>query len=250
MKTKKNAPTKRVSRRAFIGASVGALASMGLSGCSQQEEPPKLNDDTPATPLPKRLPDASPNSENPFGVDMNVNTDTIDEYLGLEGVSYREMRMLEDPADFAALDGNSDLDITIEGFRITPLPYLATLPTLPVEGAYMGDRLFDVVWSDDEQVISVTPRYEEAEQIIEELFPRESDLVLMCGGGGYAGMMRKLLLFLGWDGKRIYNIGGGWNYTGYHAVQLISYADDGAKTYHLWRADQAAINFDQLTPIA
>ena len=29
----------------------------------------------------------------------------------------------------------------------------------------------------------------------------------MCGGGGYAGMTKKLLVSLGWDENKIYNVG-------------------------------------------
>ncbi len=29
----------------------------------------------------------------------------------------------------------------------------------------------------------------------------------MCGGGGYAGMTKNLLISLGWDKDKIYNVG-------------------------------------------
>ena len=43
----------------------------------------------------------------------------------------------------------------------------------------------------------------------------------MCGGGGYAGMTKALLINLGWDEKKLYNIGGNWAYQGKHGYELI-----------------------------
>ena len=38
-----------------------------------------------------------------FGVDANINESTIDNYLGRSDSVYRDMRMLKDPADYAAI---------------------------------------------------------------------------------------------------------------------------------------------------
>ena len=51
----------------------------------------------------KILPD--PKAENSFygeqfGVDANINMETIDKYLELKGVVYRDMRMLKDPIEY------------------------------------------------------------------------------------------------------------------------------------------------------
>ena len=36
----------------------------------------------------------------------------------------------------------------------------------------------------------------------------------MCGGGGYAGMTKNMLVSLGWDKDKIYVVGGYWFYEG------------------------------------
>ena len=196
------------------------------------------------------LPAASPDPESMFGVDANVNMDTIDDYLGLRGVAYRDMRMLKDPADYASIGGDSLLSVAIEGFEVVPMPYVGTLQELPVSGAYDGDRLFDITWADDGTVAQATPRYAESQQIVEDLFPRDEPIVLCCGGGGYAGMMRQLLIYLGYDASRLYNAGGVWDYTGYYPVELAKYDDaTGDTTYFMWRAVMADIDFDQLTAV-
>ena len=63
------------------------------------------------------LPVAEPNPENPFGVDMNVNMDSIDDYLNLSDAVYRDMRMPVDPYDYDAIGGSSIASATIEGDR-------------------------------------------------------------------------------------------------------------------------------------
>ena len=56
-----------------------------------------------------QLPSAEPDPDSDFGVDLNVNMDTIDDYLGIPGVAYRDMRLLKDPADYSAIGGDSVL---------------------------------------------------------------------------------------------------------------------------------------------
>lgn len=230
-----------IERRALFVSAASLAVSIGLcslSGCSQHSE---------KAPALAALPEARPNPDNDFLIDENINMVTIDDYLGRSDVAYRDMRMVHDPADYAAIGGDSELSLVIKGFRVVPYPYIGTLQELPVAGAYDGERLFDVVWSGVE-VASATPRYGESSLILEELFPRDRAIFLMCGGAGYAFMMRQLLVFLGWNPELLYNIGGAWDYTGYHSVELAS-TENGNTTYHLWRADIANLDFDYLTKL-
>lgn len=240
-----------VSRRAFVGVTAGLLTTLSLSGCATAPEEKKSIPETKpvdeAVTPSQALPAPAPDPESPFGVDKNVNMQTIDSFLESCDFELRDMRMLKDPANYAELGGNADLDMTIEGAKIVPYPYIGTLQELPVPGAYEGDRLFDVTWAEDGTVASAKPRYEQSMQIIEDLFPQDRPIVLMCGGGGYAGMMHELLKYLGWDESLLYNAGGEWDYTGYHALQLISYDEAGSPTFYSWRANYAPINFDELT---
>lgn len=194
------------------------------------------------------LPPSEPDENSQFGVDKNINIETIDNWLGRDDVIYRDVRMLFDPAEYAAIGGDADLSHTIEGFKVVPYPYIATLSALPVSGAYDGDCLFSVTWSDDGSILSAEANYEESEMILEELFPKDKAIFLMCGGGGYSGMMKSLLIFLGWDTSKLYNIGGNWNYTGNHSLELIIYPEDanGNNIYATWRADYAYIDFSRL----
>lgn len=197
------------------------------------------------------LPAAQPDADSPFGVDKNINMSTIDSWLDRSDAIYRDVRLLFDPADYAAIGGEADLSRTIEGFKIVPYPYIATLSELPVSGAYSGDALFTAYWDSDGKIISAKPNYEESLQIVEELFPKDKAIFLMCGGGGYSGMMKSLLTELGWDASKLYNIGGNWSYKGNRALELIVYPEkaDGNMIYATWRADYAYIDFSRLHKI-
>lgn len=234
---------------AALGAGLGVAASSASAWAEQADSSQRLALQADES-AQLQLPPASPDPDSPFSVDLNINMDTIDDYLGIPGVAYRDMRMLKDPADYASIGGDSVLSIALEGFKIVPFPYIGTLQELPVAGAYDGDRLFDIEWTDDGTVANAIPRYEQSELIISDLFPADKPIIVCCGGGGYAGMMRQLLIYLGYDGSCIYNAGGVWDYTGYYPVELARYDDQTDSTeYFMWRADQAQIDFAQLTRI-
>mgnify|MGYP003306326125 CR=1 FL=1 len=46
--------------------------------------------------------------------------------------------------------------------------------------------------------------YKESLEILEYYFPKDKNIFLMCGGGGYAGMTKTMLVTLGWDETKIY----------------------------------------------
>lgn len=224
-------------------------ALFSLCACNMQTEDKK--DGKTETTKVKELPKADADLDSQFGVDKNITVANIDEYLGRDDTVYRDMRMLFDPADYAAIGGDADLSFSIEGFKVVPYPYIATLQTLPVDGAYVGNCLFTVEWADDGSIVSVKENYKESMQALEELFPKDKNIMLTCGGGGYGGMMRVLLIKLGWDAEKLYNIGGSWEYKGDHRFEIISYPEDANEepVMATWRADYAYIEFDKLHPV-
>ncbi len=198
------------------------------------------------------LPPATPDETSMFGVDVNINIETIDQYLDRDDVVYRDVRMLFDPADYAAIGGDANLSATIRGFKIVPYPYLATLSELPVANAYAGETLYSLTWNEDGSIATAEPNFKESELILKDLFPQDQPIFIMCGGGGYAGMTKSLLIFLGWHADMLYNIGGNWAYTGDNALELIEYPEDANEDeiYATWRADYATIDFALLHPVA
>ena len=68
----------------------------------------------------------------------------------------------------------------------------------------------------------------------------------MCGGGGYAGMMKTMLSELGWDEDKIYNVGGYWYYEGDHNISVKNENKDGSISYDFWKVTYHDIDFDLL----
>ena len=81
--------------------------------------------------------------------------------------------------------------------------------------------------------------------ILEYLFPKDKTIFLMCGGGGYAGFTKNLLVSLGWDENKIYNVGGYWYYEGknYIEVKTDKYGDI---SYQFYKIPYHNIDFDTL----
>jgi rhodanese-related sulfurtransferase len=193
------------------------------------------------------LPPPEPDSTT-FGVDLNINIYSIDDYLERPDVTYIDVRMLYDPADFEAIGGISSLTRTLPGYRIVPYPFVGTLSAMPVGNAYEGDTLFDIEWGDGHTILSISPNYTESVIILDQIFPKDRVIFLMCGGGGYSALMRSLLINQGWDANLIYNTGGNWHYDGNRAVDLTISATN--RNIATWRANYAPILFEHLTPIS
>lgn len=190
------------------------------------------------------LPEVEDGVRGDLGVDKNINEATIDEYLNRGDAVYRDLRMLIDDADYEAIGGHSILTGFIKGFEVVPLPFLCHPEGLPEEvgKGYTGPALFTKVG--DEYIAN----YEESLKIIEGLFPRNKIIFLMCGGGGYAGMGKKLLIGLGYDPDKIYDVGGYWYYEGKNKVD-IEKQKDGHTYYAFDKVNYHEIDFHNLTPI-
>ncbi|MBR2067446.1 MAG: hypothetical protein IJ875_04205, partial [Solobacterium sp.] len=176
-----------------------------------------------------------------FGIDKNINEKTIDQYLNREDAVYRDMRMLIDEANYEAIGGDSYLSGYVEGFEIVPYPYLVNVEGLPEEvgTSYQGETLF----SHNED--GYHANFEESMSILEDLFPKDKTIFLMCGGGGYAGMTKNMLIDLGWDANKIYNTGGYWFYEGSHKVQ-IKHEENGKAYYDFHKVNYHPILFSAL----
>mgnify|MGYP007032389799 FL=1 len=67
----------------------------------------------------------------------------------------------------------------------------------------------------------------------------------MCGGGGYAGMMKEFLVSQGWNADRIYNTGGYWYYEGKNKVEVKT-EKYGEVSYDFWKIPYHEIDFKKL----
>ena len=175
-----------------------------------------------------------------LGIDKNINEKTIDKYLNRSDSVYRDMRMLKDPGNYEAIGGDSYLSGMIEGFEVVPYPLLTEVKGLPEEvgESYKGKTLFT------EENGKYKANYKESIKFLEYYFPKDKKIFLICGGGGYAGMTKNLLVSLGWDKNKIYNVGGYWNYDGKHNIKIKN-----GKKYDFWKVNYHDIDFDNLTEV-
>lgn len=213
------------------GIAVGVL--VGFLVFNKKEEEIKLKE------LPK--PEVTGGERGMLGIDKNINEETIDDYLGREDAVYRDMRMLKDPGNYEAIGGDSYLSGYVKGFEVVPYPYLTEVKGLPEEvgKSYTGKTLFK-----QNEDGTYTPNYEESLAYLEMYFPKDKVIFLMCGGGGYAGMTKSLLVSLGWDENKIYDVGGYWFYNGKNNVQV----KNGDK-YDFWKVTYHDIDFKSLTEV-
>lgn len=195
-----------------------------------------------ASPLP--LPKVTSGERGELGIDKNINEKTIDKFLNRSDSVYRDVRMLVDAGNYEAIGGDSYLSGFVKGFEVVPYPYLAPLEGLPevIGEGYKGDTLFSKV--DDEYVAN----YEESLSILEYYFPKNKNIFIMCGGGGYAGMTKSLLVSLGWNENRIYNAGGYWYYEGNNNVP-VKKTVNGETKYDFWKVMYHDIDFSTLTKV-
>ncbi len=195
------------------------------------------------TNLPK--PELSEGLRGTFGIDKNINETTIDNYLNRSDSVYRDMRMLNDPGNYEAIGGDSYLSGFIKGFEVVPYPYIVNVTGLPEEvgKTYEGKTLFTL--KDGKYIAN----YNESLSILEYLFPKDKNIFLMCGAGGYAGSTKEMLVALGWDENKIYNIGGYWYYNGNNNVEVKRTINN--KTYYdFYKINYHNIDFTNLTKVS
>ena len=193
--------------------------------------------------LPK--PELSEGLRGTFGIDKNINETTIDNYLNRSASVYRDMRMLKDPGNYEAIGGDSYLSGFIKGFEVVPYPYIVNVTGLPEEvgKTYEGKTLFTL--KDGKYIAN----YNESLSILEYLFPKDKNIFLMCGAGGYAGSTKEMLVALGWDENKIYNIGGYWYYNGNNNVEVKRTTNN--KTYYdFYKINYHNIDFTNLTKVS
>lgn len=192
--------------------------------------------------LPK--PELSAGQRGELGIDKNINESNIDNYLNRSDSVYFDMRMLDDPASYENIGGDRMLSGFVDGFQVVPYPYLATVKGLPaaVGEGYNGPTLFNL--ADDG---TYTANYAESTQILADIFPKDKYIFLMCGGGGYAGMTKNLLVAQGWDAEKIYVVGGFWYYEGDNIINIKETSSTGQTIYAFWKVPYRQINFSELT---
>lgn len=197
------------------GLIVGGLLGYCLFGRSE-EIVGVIEAPLPATELSEGL-------RGQYGIDKNINEKTIDNYLDRTDTVYRDVRMLVDGANWENKGGDRYLSGYVEGFEVIPAPYLAGFTdayiaqkaTENVSGLYTGETLFTL-----NENGSYVANYAESMDILEAIFPKDKNIFIMCGAGGYSGQVKNMLISLGWDENKLYNVGGYWYYEGENVIPV------------------------------
>lgn len=222
---------------------IAFFISIGYFSTSKSNKKDNIKEDNSNENLKELpLPEVTGGTRGELGIDKNINEQTIDEYLNRSDSVYRDMRLLDDPGNYESIGGDSKLSGYIKGFEVIPLPYIIPVSGLPesVGNTYQGETLFSL-----DSNGNYVANYEESMSIIEKYFPKDKYIFLMCGGGGYAGMMKNFLVSLGWDTNKIYNIGGYWYYDGKNNVEVKKVTDKGI-TYDFDSVPYIDIDFSKL----
>lgn len=197
-------------------------------------------------PLP--APELSEGLRGKYGIDKNIDETTIDNYLNRSDTVYRDVRMLVDSASWENKGGDRYLTGYIKGFEIIPSPYLASYTDDYIKqkekenvyGLYTGKTLFTL--QDDG---TYTPNYKESMEILETIFPKDKNIFIICGAGGYAGQVKDMLISLGWNKELVRDIGGYWYYNGKNSIQ-VKETIDGKDYYNFSKVPYYNIDFDSL----
>ncbi|MCI9279360.1 MAG: hypothetical protein HFJ02_00990 [Bacilli bacterium] len=200
-------------------------------------------------PLPKA--ELAEGLRGKYGIDKNIDETTIDEYLNRTDTVYRDVRMLVDTATWENKGGDRYLSGYIKGFEVVPSVYLAGFTDEYIEqkkrenvsGLYTGETLYTL-----EEDGSYTANYEESLSILEAIFPKDKNIFIMCGAGGYAGQVKDLLIALGWEKERVRDVGGFWYYKGSNAIE-VKRTKDGKDVYDFSKVPYYNIDFNDLTKV-
>lgn len=124
----------------------------------------------------------------------SINASNLYEYLNIEGVLYIDLR-----------DYNDYGQKHLRNFEV--IPYFAYI--FDAEAGTNPDKPQLYGGSVSEPVAA----YNESDELLEVLFPKDTVIFLMCQSGGRVANFMKLLEAKGYDMSLIYNVGGMGQYT-------------------------------------
>lgn len=211
-------------REVFASTAEVTEKTAAVAAASEEEELPPPQDTTKTYQANADDPTESPCEEGNFGPTCSaITSDNLRQYMFRSDVVYIDLRDYEDYAKKH-----------LKGFEV--IPYLALIfnadadkdPSLPQ--LYGGDPTDPV------------PVYEESDELLAALFPKNKTLFVMCQGGGRASNMMHILKARGWDMSKVYNVGGMAHYTGAEYKDLVTDTPEILLT--------ATYNFEGLTRIA
>ena len=183
-------------RAVFEQKRAGAEAAAAAATAVEEAALPDPVDTTKTYKANKDDTEETPCAPGNFGPTCSaINSENLKQYLGRTDVMYIDLR---DYSDYAKKH--------LRNFEC--IPYFALIFNKDACNDESLPQLFG--GTVDEPI----PVYEESDDLLEALFPRNKTIFLMCQSGGRVQNMMKLLKARGWDMTKIYNIGGMAQYSG------------------------------------
>lgn len=173
------------------------------------------------------------NASSPFY--SPINTENLDSYMFRDDVQYVDLRSPE--------------SIYSEGY-IAGFQFISFYAIIASFGDH--DTLYRMETINDEngnriyagQVGGFIPQFEQSSSIVESLFSKDKKIFLVSQGGSESSYMINLLIQLGYDSSKLYNVGGVINSEGlpsYSSIETNKYFVIGHGNLHL------EANYDFLT---
>ena len=241
-----------------------SLLTLGVAACGGNDDSSKASS-TPSTPSTNSTPSAPSTPSTPAPSTPSVSTPADTNELPVaweEGETYQALECSvslvpgsladkEDPTitnadakslkDYLNLEGARYIDLrdVSEGYGVG---HIAGFETISYFRLIVGEGHLFTSTAD-----GFVANYEESEQILNTLFPKDATLFVMCQVGGRVQPFLTLLDQYGYNMDNIYNIGG-WNQLANYNGELGKYA--GYEVSLGLKAAETTYNFADLTPVA
>ncbi len=158
--------------------------------------------DVAEAPAVAELP-APRNTDGDFSAEgSNINNTNLKDYLNREDTVYIDVR---DYGDYTKKH--------FKNFEI--IPYFAY-----IFNEQAGQEGFPQLYGGTLE--APVAAYESSDAILEALFPKDKNLMIICQSGGRVAMLMKILEQKGYDMNKVYNIGGMAQYTAEEYRDLIT----------------------------
>ena len=177
-------------------AAPAPVAPSAPAASADSADLPEPRDTSKSFKADKDSPDETPCGPDSFAAACSsIGSDNLVQYLGRSDVKYIDLRNYS--------------DYSMKHFRnFEVVPFFGLIwdqdaGTDPTKTQLFGGDVKNPV-----------PQYEESVELLNELFPKDETLFIVCQSGGRVAMLMDILNANGYDMSKVYNIGGMANYTG------------------------------------
>lgn len=188
--------TAAVLREPYTAGREVAASAVATVAAGETTELPAPVDTTKTYKPSKEATEEIPCEEGNFGPTCSaINNENLRQYLGRSDIMYIDLR---DHSDYIKKHLRNFESIPFFGLVYNKDAHTdASLPQL-----YGGDSTNPV------------PVYEESDELLNALFPKNKTLFIMCQSGGRVKVLMNILAARGWDMSKVYNVGGMAQYSG------------------------------------